>query len=237
MMTGVRLTVEALPSGPDGLIGAAMIVNCTDSQGFLALMDKAVATVKTLPADEDIKPVMDALVYRTGAEAAGDTAIHHMVLDLAKTGEMSQSDLEEMAGILGKDGLLFRFAAAGKDKVLITFGGGAAYMQRLMEQALKPGAPLESDAGIQAVAPHLPADRASVFYFALDNTVELVRNIGKAMGENDMPINLGPVNAPVAFTTCGAQGWLDVDVFVPTGFMIAIKDMVLTLTGPGEIEF
>jgi len=71
-----------------------------------------------------------------------------------------------------------------------------------------------------------------VIYLALDNVVTLVRNIGKVLEEEDeFPLEVGELNAPLAVVGRGGEGWSQADVFVPTELMVAAKDAITTMMG------
>ena len=104
----------------------------------------------------------------------------------------------------------------------------------LMAQAGSADAPLDDDPGIKRVAALLPKDRNSVVYVALDNIFTLVGNINKALEEEDeFPIQLGELNAPLALVGRGGDGWTQADIFIPTELLVAGKDAIMTMVGMG----
>ncbi|MHC4945405.1 MAG: hypothetical protein ACYTG7_20525, partial [Planctomycetota bacterium] len=168
-VSGYRMSAEALPAGPHGLVGFSMVLDSKNSDKFLELFEGSLAIVKEVTKDEEIKEYVDLLAFTKDAESAGDFKIHKIVFDPSSKLDdidMDEEDYEELLSVLGKEGLTFRIAAAGKDKVVMTFGGGLDRMKRLIEQAGKPEAPLAKDLGIKATAAHIPADRHTEAYFA-----------------------------------------------------------------------
>jgi len=230
--TAARASIEALPPGPDGLIGATLILGTTDSQKWIEAFTQVVDIGKKIVTNEQVKQVLDALVHDPRAETSGDVKIHHLKFDLTQLEDTDEEDLEDVFTVIGKEGVLLRLAAADEKTVVVAFGGGAKRMNQVIEQACKPDAPLDEDPGIKRVAALLPKSRNSVIYLALDNVVTLVRNIGKVLEEEDeFPLEVGELNAPLAVVGRGGEGWSQADIFVPTELMVAAKDAITTMMG------
>jgi len=239
--TGIRASVEALPPGPDGLIGATLILDTTDSSKWIEAFTQVVDTGKKIVTDEQVKQVLDVLIHDPQAETSGDVKIHYLKLDLTQLEDADEEQLGDVFTVIGKEGVLLRLAAADEKTVVIAFGGGAKRMNQVIEQACKPGAPLDEDPGIKRIAALLPKSRSSVIYLALDNVVTLVRNIGKVLEkEDEFPLEVGEINAPLAVVGRGGEGWSQADIFVPTELMVAAKDAITTMMGtaggPPEVE-
>ncbi|MBU0755283.1 MAG: hypothetical protein KJ645_09095, partial [Planctomycetes bacterium] len=119
---------------------------------------------------------------------------------------------------------------------VLNFGGGLERMKAIVEAAKKNEAFLAGDIGIRNVKIHLPANRANEIFFALDHTMTLVRNITTVLEEDEIPIDLGELNAPMGIATGGNENQVVVDLFFPTALMKAIKDTTMTLMGSGMEE-
>jgi hypothetical protein len=251
LATGLRLSVEALAPGGDGLLGVSIIIDTTDSKKWLDHLAKAVDLAKQIIAsaasgsagaetpagetpaelDEDVKMFLDALTHNPAAEDLGGVKIQHLKFDLAKIEEVEEEDLEEISKVIGKDGMVFRMAPVGSDKVILAFGGGKGYLTRLIDQVKKKDAPLDNDAGIKKVAPHLPKERGSVGYLAVDQIVEFAKNVMRALDEEVIPVQMPTLNAPLAMAGTGGDGWLQGDLFIPTELMVAAKNAGMMLAG------
>jgi hypothetical protein len=234
MITGYRMSADALPAGPHGLVGLSMVVDNKNSDKFLELFDGILALLKEVTTNEEVKEIFDLLVYTKDAESAGDLKIHKCSIDpSSKLDELDvdEEEYDELLSVIGEEGITFRIAAAGKDKIVMAFGGGLDRMKKLIEQAGKPEAPLAKDPGIKAMATHIPADRRWEGYFALDNLFLLIQNFTMVVEEDDFPVNLGELNAPVAMSGVAINNQMNMDIFVPTAFMVAVKDTIMTFMG------
>ncbi|HUU94828.1 MAG TPA: hypothetical protein VM487_03740 [Phycisphaerae bacterium] len=232
--TAVRASVEVLPPGPDGLIGATFILDTTDSKKWIEGFTQVVDIGKKIVSDEQVKQVLDALIHDPQAETSGNVKIHHLKFDLTKLEDVDKEELVDVFTVIGKEGVLLRLAAADEKTVVVAFGGGSKRMNQAIEQARKSEAPLDEDPGIKRVAALLPKSRTSVFYLALDNVVALVRNIVKALDkEDEFPLEVGEINAPLAVVGRGGEGWSQADIFIPTELMVAAKDAIMTMMGMG----
>jgi len=138
--TAARASIEALPPGPDGLIGATLILGTTDSQKWIEAFTQVVDIGKKIVTNEQVKQVLDALVHDPRAETSGDVKIHHLKFDLTQLEDTDEEDLEDVFTVIGKEGVLLRLAAADEKTVVVAFGGGAKRMNQVIEQACKPDA-------------------------------------------------------------------------------------------------
>ncbi|MFH0980672.1 MAG: hypothetical protein V2A79_03925 [Planctomycetota bacterium] len=229
-----RLTVEALPPGPNGVIGMSLIFETSDTQRWLELVGKAVEALKKLPTDKDAKMFADAASYSAEAEDVAGVKVSHLKLDLSKIEEIDEDDLEEVTKVVGEEGVLFRLAPAGANVVTVSFGGGADYMKRLIEHAGREAAPLDNTPGIQKVANHLPKKQVGAAYIAVDQILACVSTIAKVLEEDEpLPFQMPEINAPLGVTVTGEQELMLIDVFCPTELIAASKNVVMTMMGPG----
>jgi hypothetical protein len=232
--TGFCGSIEALPPGPGGLIGATFIFDTTNSAKWLEGFTQLVEGCKKLVTDEEVQQVLNGLTHDPQAEASGNVKVQHLKFDLSTLEEAEEEWLEDVFAVAGKDGLLLRLAAVDDKKVVLAFGGGAARMKQVIEHARKSDAPLESDLGIKHVGKVLPKSRNSVGYVAVDNIVLLARDITKALDEDEeFPLEVTEINAPLAISGRGGEGWSQADIFVPTELMIWAKDTIFTMMGMG----
>ncbi len=230
--TGFRASIEALPPGPQGLVGATLICDTTDSNRWIEVFTQLVAAGKKVVTDEKITQMLDALIHEPDAESSGQVKIHHLKFDLTKLEEADEEELEDVFTVIGKEGLLLRLAAVDAKKIAIAFGGGAKRMTQVIEQARKSEALLDEDPGIKRIAALLPKSRNSVVYLALDNVVTMIRNATKVLEEEDeFPLQISEINAPLAMVGRGGEGWSQADIFVPTELMVAAKDAITTMMG------
>jgi hypothetical protein len=243
-VTAVRATVEGLPAAPEGLFGVSVIIETTDSKKWTGMVKDLVELGKQLVSEaakgdpsadqEEVASVLAALTYTEDAEKIGGADVSHLKFDLdkvAKEQEVDEEDLEQIKKIIGKEGVLFRVAAVDGKSVALSFGGGEPNAAKLIESAKSAGAPLAEEAGIKKVSPNLPKERGSVMYIAVDRIVRTIRSVQKAMDEEVLPLNMPPVHAPLAIAETGGNGWMQIDLFVPTDLMVAGKNAAMAMMG------
>ncbi|MBU0717134.1 MAG: hypothetical protein KJ749_02710 [Planctomycetes bacterium] len=240
LMTGMRVAIAGLPPGPEGLLGLTVIIDTADAKKLLDLKGQGIDLAKQLAsdaaksetADEELQQVIDAIVYNSEAEEIAGVKVGHFKFDLSKIEAVDEDDLEDINKVIGKDGVLARIAPADDKTVVVAFGGGKERMAKLLEQAKKKDAPLDDDAGIKRIAAHIPKERASVGYLAVDRVIAFIQDVQRALDEEVLPIQMPAINAPVAMSMTGGNGWMQGDVFLPTELLVAGKDAVMTMMGP-----
>ncbi len=238
MLTGLRGMIEPLPPGPEGLVGIGLVIDTTDSKKLLDLKAKFVdlglemladAAAKT--EDEELGQFRDAIAYNKEAEEIAGVQVQHFSIDLAKFDDIDEEDREDIFKVIGKDGVLFRGAPVNSKRIVLSFGGGKDRMAYLMKQALDSGAPLDADAGIKKVSARLPKERAQVGYIAADRMLALVNKVMVTLEEEPLPVQMPPINAPLAMVGSGGDGWIRGDLIVPTELLIALKNAAMTMMG------
>ena len=234
LTTAVRASVEALPSGPGGLIGASVIFDTTDSAKWLEAIGKVVEAAKKISTDKEVLQVAGAVSFAPAAEDIAGKKVAELKLDLSKIEDADEDDIEELGKVLGKEGVLFRLAAVSPQRVVATFGGGVDYAKRLIEQAQKDDAPLDNAPGIQKVGKNLPKKPVAAGYLAVDQIVACIENVAKALEEDEpLPFRMPEINAPAAMSSTVEKESMRVDLFLPTELVVAVKDVALTMMGAG----
>jgi hypothetical protein len=71
-------------------------------------------------------------------------------------------------------------------------------------------------------------------YFAVDRIVGVIKAAQNAFDEEELPISMPELNAPLTINGTGGDGWSRGDLFLPTELMVAIKNAVLTMMGGGQ---
>ncbi len=230
---GLRFTLEALPPGPGGVVGMAAVVETSDSGRWLELAGRAIEALKKLSTDEDAQMLAKATSFTSEAEEIGGVKVTHLKLDLSKIEDLDEDDLDEITTVLGKEAVLLRMAAVGPNVVAVGFGGGADYMKRLIEHADKKAAPLEGTPGIEKVAGHLPKKQVGVAYVAVDQIFRCVQSVLKALEEEELPVDIPEINAPLALASTTGDDMVRVDAFFPTELVVTAKNLVMTMMGMG----
>lgn len=224
------------------MFALSVILDTSSSKQWLGLAAKAVEISKKLLADasadwidEDVKMAISAIAYDTEKESIGGVKVSHLKFDLSKIDELDEDDLEQMLKVIGKEGILFRLAEVDAKHVVVGFGGGAESMGRLIESARSDAAGLADDPGIKKVRAHLTSERASEFYISVDRIVNVLSRVAKALDEEELPIKMPSIDAPLGISSTGGSEWNRVDVFVPTELMVAVKNAILgMMMGGGQ---
>ena len=241
-LTGLRGVVSALPAGPNGIIGLCLLMDTGDSAKSLTQLGEAMKAIGEMdPEDSEAKQVIAALTHNPEAEDMDGTIVQHVKFDLAKMDDVDEEDLEEITPIIGQDGLLLRVAAVDDDTVAIAFGGGRDYMQLVIEHAKSDEPVLDSDPGILRVADHVPSDRAYATYIAVDRIINCIGTGAKALDDEEFPVHMAELNAPIAIVGSGGDGWVRADIYLPTELIDAAKNAIMGILasqmgGPGMGE-
>lgn len=238
-LTGLRGVVSALSAGPDGIIGLCLLMDTGDSAKSLTQLGEAMKAIGEMATeDSEAKQVIEALTHDPEAEDIDGTTVQHVKFDLAKMDDVDEEDLEEITPIIGQDGLLLRIAAADDDTVAIAFGGGSDYMQLVIQHAKNDKPMLDSDPGILRVADHVPSDRAYATYIAVDRIINCIGTGAKALDDEEFPVHMAELNAPIAIVGSGGDGWVRADIYLPTELIDAAKNAIMGILasqmgGPG----
>ncbi|MFO0973706.1 MAG: hypothetical protein U1A27_09750 [Phycisphaerae bacterium] len=227
---GSAFSVSVLPDGPDGIVGASLVLHTDDGAAVVERLGKIVAQVKELSDADEFKHIVGAVTHKPGAEDVGGGKVDHLTVDLKKLAEdMEENEAESLHKVLGKDGITLRFGAVGKDHVVMTFGGGKEQFARAAQAAQSDSGGLSGDAGITSVGKHLPAEKTAEFFFSLDSLLDCVSRVMTAVGEDDnIPFKLSKeLNAPVGGSTTVDHGSARLDIFVPMELITAVKNGVM----------
>lgn len=241
MISGARGVVQMMAGGSAGLFGIAMLIDTRDSAKFLELKGKAIEAAKGLAStandpniDEEAKKMIAALTYQPGVEDIAGAKVGHLKFDLTQVPDMDDEHRAQVEKVIGKDGMLIRSAAVDGQTVSITFGGGSEYMGKILESAKKKEAALEANPGITKVNAHLPKERASVVYVAVDQMVSGVGRFMKEMEEEELPVKMPALQSPIALSSTGGNEWSRMDIVFPTEVLKAGKDAVMGMMSGGE---
>ena len=238
-MSAGRMLIQTLAPGPDGLFGVSLVIKTSDSKKWMSTVGKMVEVGKQIlselvsgeDADEEMQDFVRMIGYRSGAEKIAGASVDHIKLDLSKSEEIDEEDLEMVYKIIGKDGVLFRVAAADAKTAVISFGGGKDQMNRLVDQAKSNDAPLDNDVGVKKVDSHLPKARYFAMYMAADQIVAAINNVMTVLDEERLPFQVPEINAPLALCATGGDGWVQGDLFFPSDLLVAMKDVGFAMLG------
>lgn len=236
MLRGYSASFAALPKGPDGLIGMAIVAEVEDSAKWLEAVGKLVTDVQGgLLANEEMTEMTKLATHTKEAEKVAGVPVDTLLFDVDQ-GEEGEEDgwSENIKKVLGKDGILFRLAPADGKHVVVTFGGGSERLGKVIAIVKAKKSPLSEDSSIKKVAANLPKKRASEFYLAVDAGFGLFKAVQEARGEEDaLPIDVPDINAPIGMASSINGLEAQVDVFIPMELVITVKDAVMQMMGMG----
>ncbi len=237
---GVAFSISGLSPGPDGLIGMTKVVTvagsakdkCAKIAEIIEIMTSGL--VNSEEGKQAMEEVMSIVKYTPEAESIGGVSVDHLAVKIDQVDDVSPEDYQKLQKVVGSEGVLVRLAAVDDKHLVVTFGGGKQRMARSLELIKAGQAPLADDASIKNAAKSLPTSRSIEGYVSVDNVVETIAAIQKAVDEGGMP-PFGKVNAAAAFVagTVGGTGY-QVDVAIPMELIVAIKDMIVSSTMPPQ---
>ncbi len=238
MARSFKGSVNSLAPGPGGVVGMAFVIETTDGVKWVETAAKVFDEAKGLLTKSDlkemgdeIKPYIEHLVRSGQAETVAGIKVDQYSYDPVKADLVDEEDWDDVKKVIGQDGLVLRVASASKTAVVVAFGGGKDYLAKLIDSVKKNETLLDEDAGIKKVAAHQPKDRGQVMYFAVDRILATINNAMKALDEEQLPVSLPELNAPIAITVSGGKDWSRGDVLLPMELLVAGKDAAMVMMG------
>ncbi len=224
--------VSALPEGPNGLLGLTKVVTFEGGvSACMAELRKMVDTINDVLASGDREPKMTGLLeLRPAAEQVDGQDVTHLLINVDKVPDLDDSAKASITSVFGAEGLLFRLAPGGGDRVVVTFGGGPTRLKEVMALAEEGKSPLDEDAGIVKARHSLPKERSMEAFIAVENVVALIKSIGNATASPPLPITMPEINAPIAVASAPiAKTGSQSEFYLPIETITAIKDAAMGL--------
>lgn len=233
MLRAVRGSIDHVQAGPDGMIAASLIFETSDSAGWLELARKAAADIAALtstsPADDE-ETEEPLFQWKPDAGEIEGAKVSQLLIDVLNDEELEEDVLEGLECLLGQGGTSVRLAAADAKSVAITIGGGDEQMARLIRAIRKNQSPMDDDAGVVLTAKSLAKDRAGVAYLAFDRIVRFLNDVAYECDMDEpFPFWMSRVDAPLAISVTGGDGWSRNDFFAPMPLLAGIVDGVRTM--------
>jgi len=234
LFRGMRTSFHLLPQGVDGVFGAAVVIDTTDSKKWIDLLDRigglAGELIDTPQFEKDLHKFVDALSFTKDAETVGNVEFAHWKLDFTKLDEVDEAKSAKLKKLVGKDGLLVRVGAVNDKTVVFVFGGGTAHVNRLVETVRSGRDVVGESAGVKKVNAELPASKSFELLIAPDRIVTLIKRVAKVIGEEDeIPFDVPKIDAPIAIVGSSATGWTRADIYIPmdlgAGFAKVAREM------------
>jgi|GEM_PF-3082094 len=223
------MSISRLPEGSDGMVGLTVVSAAPGAaEKWQALMRRLFETGLQMVSDEDIQSVLKHVQFKPDAEKAGDAVMDHLTVDLAAIPDAEPEDIEGIKKIIGKEGVVLRVGRLDADHVAILFGGGPARIEQVAQLARKKAAPLAEDAGIKAIAAHLPGKgKVGEAYIAVDTILRLINDAAVAVGEEKpMPVEIPNIEAPASLVVSSGKLHQQFNLYVPMKAIKMVKDVV-----------
>ena len=226
---------SALPATEHGMIGMTKVVTTTGSaKDMLTETQGVIEQIKGLDvSDEKIQKGLSRIAYRPAAEILDGTSVDHLFIDVAGADAVNEVKLKKA---VGQEGLLFRMAAIGDKKVLVTFGGGPARFRRAMAVAKTDEAPLGTRGDIVEALKHVESTRFAELFLSVDRTIKLVRDMVRSTEESVQIPFMPPVGEPIVISASQPNARLSrVDAYVPNKVIVSLVNwgMQFAFSGAG----
>lgn len=250
-VNAMSVSLSGLPAeGGEGMIGLTFVGQVENSLKWQEEARKAFATLKGVLldaikkeaagqaggdkklSDDQMKALEDAVVLKENVEKIGNASVDHFILDLSKAPEISEDQLAEIKGVVGKEGILIRIAAIGEKHVAITMGGGAKRFELIAGHVGKGETPLIENKLNKPVADRLPADqRVAEGYLHIENGVRMAVDIMNQLNQPvPIPKEMIRETAPIGFATIKVPpSGMEATVLVPMELIQTVKQTVQAL--------
>ena len=209
--TGAQFAVGQAPEGA-GLIGAAMLIECQDAQKVKGLLADSAALGQEIIQSVGGGEARELTVtYNKDAGGAGvDTIdVSHPQL----TG-MPEEGRKMMAQFIGEDKIRLMVSSPDKNTVLLTFGGGKAFLEQALKAA-KEGGSIGKDKGLAAAMEMMPKNMVGMFALNAGNLVDTISKGAGMAGAMFPPIKINS-QVPVLMGAGVTDTTQHVVVLVPT---------------------
>lgn len=226
-----QFVLGGAPEG-SGLFGLAYVVTCKDSAKVKSLTADAAATWKTMltsmvpeggPRDEIAKI---EIIYSKGVETVGGLSVDTIKVNHPQIAEMDEDERAAMTKILGEDKIRIFLAAPDKTTVVMTFGGGKAFLAEALKAAKGRGT-IPAAKGVKTVMKALPKNPQMVLLFSAGNLWDVVKKALTVMEGPVPPVNI-TTRTPIAVGAKVGRASIHAAVYVPTALVKELVQIGLT---------
>lgn len=253
-MTGMQMYMGPPPAG-SGLLAFGFVMKMRDANAGLDMMPEMVelneAFTEALMSAMPGAPTY-TMDYRQNAANVEGVSVDVMV---SKTiyppgSEMVAQMARQMTQTFyGEEDVTIRMGAVGADRLVMSFGGGEAFLAEMIKAA-RTGGPLEKDLNTAAGIALLPRKPQLVALCSAPNLLEFVKKVVKAVLPPDVqPMVSGPVDAlqirvatPITYGMSAKGSGMYQALAIPTPLISDIYQNVMMLMmqmqmqpgGPGQ---
>ncbi len=217
------------PQSPEGLIAAVGAFKLTDTQAWLAEIQKAADLLgEGFFVNEAGKRFYNSIRYQPNADTITGVPVHHLVLDLIETSAETPARKIDYSAALGPAKKVIQIAAVDSQTVVVCVGDHPRVMAALIASArgLAPG--LDRYTGLAKVKPFLPDDNSIFVLFSPEELIRTGRTLARMQDKVEafgyqMPRIDTPIGATVARSPAGCR----IEAVIPVDLAAALKSMFL----------
>ncbi|MFW6145795.1 MAG: hypothetical protein ACOC7R_00510 [Planctomycetota bacterium] len=239
---GVQYTVGAPPPG-HGLLAMTAAVAVDDAA---AVMDEMPAWIEAqipligalLPAREPDGPAR-RMDYLEDVETVASVTVDAVDLGNVPARLPQQANRRPLALFADRERLRVYIAAVSDDTIVLTFGGGTAYLARAIDAA-RGGGSLARNADIGRALGKLPLDPMAACVFSLPNTLDVAKNAtpatpgpGRDQGVRPL-LNAASLRSttPIAYGAATEGAGVRQTLFVPKALLADVIQNIHLLVQP-----
>jgi hypothetical protein len=181
------------------------------------------------------------IAYEKGVETVGGVKVDAITVAHPEMAKMPEDARKSMKAVLGDDRIRFLVAASGTDTVVVTFGGGAAMMDKALAAASKGGSGILTGTEATEALAAMPPKPVMVGALSPKNLVTMIKSIAAAAepGSQPPPVEFN-TSAPIIFAEAVADGSVTMTLYVPNAVVseaISLFSRLASSAGvPGPTE-
>ena len=234
-VTGMQMVGGGAPAG-NGLFGLSFVIQCKSADEVKALLGEKAKLIQGLirhfgANDEDAQKFQ--VRYITGVETVGGVSADAIVVEHPNLDTLEEDKRIEMKKVLGEDKIRILVAAPDKNTVVVTFGGGRAFLAEALKVAAGTGK-IGSDPATAQALKHLPKQPNFVMLLNGANLYQLIVAGMKTMEPNaELPPFKVTCKVPIALGGGVAGQSMHVAMYLPTDLIKEVVGIVMMFASPG----
>jgi len=231
-VTSSQVVIGGAPAG-SGLFGFSCVMSCKDSDKLKASLaettDVVQEMIKALIPDEDVAKLQ--IAYAKGAAKSGSLSVDAIEVRHPQMDSMGEDEKGQMAKVLGEGKIRLLVAAPDKNTVVVTFGGGTAFLAEALKVA-GGGGTIPKDEGVVEMMQILPKNPLMVGVIDVRNLLSVVRKGAETMGAGDAfpPIAL-TAKTPIGIGAAASGSSAHAVICVPNDLVKEVIGIVMQFVG------
>jgi len=225
-----------------GLFGLAVVLEVKDAATVKTVLADvpsiAESIIKALVDDEEVQKL--SITYVQGAATVAGVTADAIQIDHPELADMKPEEKAEMIKVLGEAKIRLFVAAPDKNTVVVTFGGGEAFLAEALK-ASTGRQDLADDPAVAAALRRMPRNPIYVGVFSAKNLVDLIKNGVRviagpeALESEPWPMVQFSTQTPIAIgAAITNRGEVSERMFVPTATVAEAVKMFLQIQQAGQ---